>query len=63
MDPITSKVLQGIIDDTTDFTPMKNEKREVMKIHRGVQALKDFKFTLKQEKLRKVLESRKAAKN
>lgn len=63
MDPITAKVLQGIIDNTTDIKPMKNEKREVMKIHSGIQALKDFKFYMEQEKLRKVLESRKSAKN
>lgn len=63
MDPISANVLRGIMRDNMDLKPQKNEKQQITAISQTLQAMKDYKFHIKQERLRKVLEARKARKN
>lgn len=63
MNPIAANVLRGIMSDNMDLKPQKNEKQQITAIKQTLQAMKDYKFHMKQERLRKVLAVRKACKN
>lgn len=63
MNPLSLKVVQDMILTNSDRAKLTtNEKVQVTAINQTLQAMKDYKFQLKQERLRKVLEARRESK-